>query len=295
MIRVGYPCMNRTLGATTGRTVRLANVGDLERVRAAVAGNLVDLERMLRWNAEHGFHLLRIGNDLIPFASHKAFAYDWRAEHGPRLLGRLAGELNQRLSLHPGQYINPGAPDPGVVGRSLAELDYAAALMDLVGDVSSVIVLHMGGVYGDRAAAAKRFVDTLRDRPNVLRHLAIENDERCWSAAQVAEAAAELGVPMILDTLHHRLNRGEGGGQTLAAAMDRALASWDTRPGVRPKLHISSQDPEKRPGSHAAAISGRDWGVLTRALRGRDADVMLECKDKESGAPPRVCHTLLRP
>src|SRR5215207_11591815 len=39
--------------------------------------NLLGLEAILRWNAEHGVNLFRMGQSLIPFASHPAFPYDW--------------------------------------------------------------------------------------------------------------------------------------------------------------------------------------------------------------------------
>ena len=83
------------------------------KMRAKVEQNLDDLERILRWNAEHGVALFRIGQHLIPFASHLDFPYDWQVERGPRLdeLGLLVRRLGQRLSLHPGQFINPGSPE----------------------------------------------------------------------------------------------------------------------------------------------------------------------------------------
>ncbi len=77
MIRLGYPCENLTLGATTNRTLRFAHLTE-ERAREKVAENLRDLERVLRWNPPHGFALFRIGQHLIPFASHPLFPYDWK-------------------------------------------------------------------------------------------------------------------------------------------------------------------------------------------------------------------------
>ncbi len=46
-------------------------------------------------------------------------------------------------------------------------------------------------------------------------------------------------------------------------------------------MHLSSQDPDKRPGAHAYAVDRRDWLALLAALDGRDADVMVEAKGKE--------------
>jgi UV DNA damage endonuclease len=63
------------------------------------------------------------------------------------------------------------------------------------------------------------------------------------------------------------------------------LPTWEPR-GARPKLHLSSQDPDKRPGAHAYSVDGRDWRALLTALDGRDADVMVEAKGKELALAP---------
>ena len=284
VIRLGYPAQNLTIPATTNHTLRLASVSDGEKLRGLVRRNIADLRTILRWNAEHGISLFRMGQDLIPFASHPAFPYDWETEHGEELrgVGELARDLGIRLSMHPGQYINPGSPKPEVVERSLWELRYVARVFDLLGTHDSVAVLHMGGAYADRTASAARFVEALRPEEQVLGYLALENDERVWTVAEVVETSRVLGIPTILDAFHHGLNPGN---LTLEEALDVALPTWEPR-GVRPKLHLSSQDPDKRPGAHAYSVDPRDWQALLAALDGRDADVMVEAKGKERALAP---------
>jgi UV DNA damage endonuclease len=41
---------------------------------------------------------------------------------------------------------------------------------------------------------------------NVLKYLALENDERIWHVADVVKVAQALGIAAITDTLHNRLN-----------------------------------------------------------------------------------------
>ncbi len=156
MIRLGYPTQNLTIPATTNRTLRLANLKDVEKLRGVVRENISGLKIILRWNAARGIGLFRMGQGLIPFASHPDFPYDWEAEHGDELrgAGQLARELGLQLSMHPGQYINPGSLKPGVAGRSLTELRYAARVFDLLGSPDPVLVLHLGEAYEDRQAAA---------------------------------------------------------------------------------------------------------------------------------------------
>jgi UV DNA damage endonuclease len=284
VIRLGYPTQNLTIPASTNRTLRLSSLGDAEKVRALVWENLLGLETILRWNAGHGVRLFRMGQSLVPFASHPAFPYDWEAEHGDDLrgIGELARVLGIRLSMHPGQFIQPGSLKPGVSGRSLAELRYAARVFDLIGSPDSVIVLHMGGAYEDRGATAARFVETMRPEAGILRYLALENDERVWTVAQIAQTSRSLGIPAIADAFHHDLNPG---GLALEEALDLSLPTWHPR-GIRPKLHLSSQDPAKQPGAHAYLVDLRDWHSLLSALGGREADVMVEAKGKERALAP---------
>ena len=279
MIRLGYPTQNLTIPAGTNRTLRLANLRDKDKVRGLVRENIAGLTTILPWNAARGIWLFRIGQAIIPFASHPDFPYDWEEEHGPELrqAGKLAREFGIRLSMHPGQYIQPGSLKPEVVGRSLAELRYVARLFDLVGSTDSVLVLHMGGAYEDRAATARRFAGVLRSETDVLRYLALENDERVWAVPEIVETAGYLGIPAITDAFHHGLNPSA---LTLEEALDLSLPTWQAR-GDRPKLHLSSQDPEKQPGAHAYSVDLVDWRALVDALRGREADIMVEAKGKE--------------
>ena len=71
----------------------------------------------------------------------------------------------------------------------------------------------------------------------------------------------------------------------LKEALDISLPTWKGR-GVRPKVHLSSQDPEKQAGAHAYSVDLGDWYTLLEALDGREADVMVEAKGKEQVLVP---------
>lgn len=284
MIRLGYPTQNLTIPAGTNRTLRLANLQDVEKLMALVRSNIAGLKEIVRWNAERGIGLFRMGQSLIPFASHPAFPYDWRKEHEEEL--RKAGESARthgiRLSMHPGQYIQPSSLKPEVVQRSVEELRASARILTLLDAPESVLVLHLGGKNEDKQATSRRFVEVLREEDEVLRYLALENDERIWAVPEVVETATALGIPSITDTLHHELNPAN---LTLDEALDLSLPTWKTR-GDRPKVHISSQNPDKQAGAHAYAIDLADWDALLDALNGREADVMVEAKGKEQALLP---------
>lgn len=275
MLRFGYASQNLTLAVTTGHTLRLANLHDADRVRALVETNLDALDAILSWNAAYGVGLFRMSQQLIPFASHPEFPYDWQTVHAPRLraLGTTAARLGIRLSMHPGQFIQPGSPNGDVSARSLAELRYVARLLSLLG--ASDLVLHLGGAFNDKGAAAARFVRSLEGESEILRVLALENDERVWTVEDALPPARELGVPVIVDTLHHALNPGR---LSLREALETARPTWLER---RPKVHLSSQDPAKQPGAHAWGVTAADFLHLRDALGERETDIMVEAKGKE--------------
>jgi UV DNA damage repair endonuclease len=59
-------------------------------------------------------NLSRIGQSLIHLASHPSLPYDWEAERGDELreIGGPARSPNSRLSMHPGQFFQPGSVWP---------------------------------------------------------------------------------------------------------------------------------------------------------------------------------------
>ncbi|MEN3000626.1 MAG: UV DNA damage repair endonuclease UvsE [Armatimonadota bacterium] len=276
-VRWGYPCENRTLKASTNHTLRLASLTP-QRVQERVAQNMHDLTRILEWNSQNGFELFRVGQHFIPFASHPNFPYDWCAVHREAIgaIGQLARQRGQRLSMHPGQYINPSSPNPQVVERSLAELRYSAQLLHLLQAEDGVLVLHLGGIYDSREKSMRRFIQNLRPETEILRFLALENDERLWNLSEVLRVAEGLGVPVILDTLHHQLNPN---GMDLRSAIQEVIPTWQGR--GRPKLHLSSQDSSKRAGAHGDYVLLEDGIALLDALPSPEVDIMVEAKAKE--------------
>lgn len=279
-MRFGYPTQNLSIPASTNRTLRLENLGDTEKLKSLVRENIAGMRTIARWNSEHGYGLFRMGQNLIPFASHPE-AYDWRSQHAGELreAGELAESLGVRLSMHPGQYIQPGSPREEVRQRSVQELRYVAEILSLLNARDGVMVLHLGGAHGDKSAAVERLIEALAPETGVLAYLALENDEQTWSVPEVVEVARSLGVPAITDNLHHRLNPA---GLTLKEALDLTLPTWRDRP---PKIHLSSQNTEKQPGAHAYYIDRADYRELLDALDGRDTDVMVEAKGKEQAIP----------
>jgi len=279
-MRVGYACVNTQLPSAS-RTLRLANLTD-ERLRELVAANLDALEAILRWNAGHDVRVFRISSETVPFGSHPANELRWWEELAPRFaeLGAFMRAEGLRLSTHPGQFTVLGSPEERFVAASVAEADYHARLLSAFGlDPSHKIVVHGGGVYGDGAAAAKRFAAAFERLSEDARgRLVLENDER-WSLAEVLPLATRIGVPVVFDVFHHSL-RPSLGELDVRGAVLAAGERWRDGDG-RQEVHFSTQEPGKRAGAHSETLDPAAFARFADQVGDLDLDCVIEVKDKE--------------
>lgn len=281
-MKIGYPCINRSIGCTSGRTFRLKNYSD-ERMAATVEENLRCLSAILRYNAAHGICFFRITSDLIPFASHPVCTFDWSGCFARefRETGDFINSSGMRISMHPDQFVILNSRDEGVHDRSVAELMYHVEVLDAMGlDESAKIQIHLGGVYGDKEGSLARFISRYGELDGALRkRLVIENDDVSYTVADCLRVHAETGIPVLFDYFHHRLNcLGEGSVEVLG----RTAATWRPRDGI-PMIDYSSGTGDGT-RKHAASIDGDDFRRFLAETEGWDFDVMLEIKDKEASA-----------
>lgn len=282
-MRIGYPCVNASIGCSAGRTFRLSSLSDALFI-AKVQENITCLSRIVEWNAARGILFFRIGSGLIPFASHPVMRFPWQKRFAADLydVGSLIRKCGVRNSTHPDQFVLLNSPKPHVVEASVRELVYHAELLDLMElGCEAKIQIHVGGVYGDKTAGVRRFCETFGRLPaSVRRRLVVENDERLYCLADALAISEETGAPVLLDFFHHSLNnRGEPVDRALAAAS----ATWTAADGV-PMTDFSTQKPSGRFGAHALTLDRCAWKNLLAQTRDHDFDVMLEIKDKEQSA-----------
>lgn len=282
-MRIGYPCINRSLSCSANKTFRLASLKE-ERFLATVNENLACLQKMLEYNLERGLLFLRIGSGLVPFASHPAMKIDWPSyfQADFAALGRYIRKQGFRISMHPGQYTLLNALRPEVVANAVQDLVYHTTVLDLLNlGKECKVQIHVGGGYGDKGTSRERFVQNYRKlAPEIRQRLVIENDERIFSLRDCLAVHEEVGLPVLFDVLHHECNNN---GEDLRRALQLAAATWGESDGSL-MVDYSSQLPGGKRGSHAHAIDLVHFRKFLKAASGIECDVMCEIKDKEKSA-----------
>ncbi len=281
LARLGFVASVLSEGITTSRTCRLKNA-TAARLRELIRENLDGLGRVIDFLERERILLYRLTSNLIPFASHPVSTLAWWDEFGASLgaIGRRFTTLGVRISLHPGQYTVLNSPNPNVVRASIAELDYQAQLLDLLGaGPSGKIVLHIGGLYGgSEQAAMDRFCAVALDLPaRVRRRLVIENDDRLFDAEEALSVSRRIDAPVVFDWLHHHANPCAA---PLGEVLPAIFATWQERDG-RPKVHLSSQAKGAPAGAHADFIDPADARAFFAATPPHPFDCMLEAKEKD--------------
>jgi UV DNA damage endonuclease len=282
-MRIGYPCINRSIGCTASRTFRLSSWSE-DRLRETVQENLSCLAKTLAYNKKHNLLFFRITSDLVPFASHPVCTFPWQ-EYFSGEFGQLGEYIRRhgfRISMHPDQFVLLNALDEGVLRRSIADLMYQVQVLDLMGlGNSAKVQIHVGGVYGNKPASIDRFVKqyTMLD-PAIRSRLVIENDERLYTLSDCLAVHEQTGIPVVMDSFHHALlNNGERFSDLLKSVRQ----TWKGSDGI-PMADYSSQEPEKRAGAHAEHIAADDFRQFLEITRPADFDIMVEIKDKEISA-----------
>ena len=235
-IRLGFPV--KVLGAAGLRS------HDSRRWqnRPHLSVSLAYLRDIFLYLERREIRFYRMAGQLAPYLTHPELpAFHSQLDECSTelaVIGDMARQQRMRLTLHPGFFVQLSHPDPTLVARSSQELVAATSLMDGMGlDVSSVVVIHVGGGHADVPAALDRFARAANLLPETVRQrLVLENGDRQFSLRDVLWAHRRTGMPVVLDTLHHRCNNPDA--IPMLDGLKLALATWPAH--LHPKIHLSS-------------------------------------------------------
>ncbi|GAQ93949.1 UV DNA damage endonuclease [Thermodesulfovibrio aggregans] len=273
----GIFCTNGDGSLSTNHSFRLKNLS-FERVFESFNRNKRDFLSLLELCREEKIEVFRLGSNFIPYASHREFKDKWFKELEPHIeeLGKRVLNYRIRITMHPGQFVILNSPNGRVIENSLRELNYHFWLLDKLGvGQDGVVIVHIGGVYGEKIRAIESFINTVEKNGWLKRRLAIENDERLFNAKDVLEIARVLKIPFVFDFFHHRLNPSK-------ILLEEVFNTWKNN-GI-PKVHLSS-DGDGRYGVHGDYVKVEDFlslKMLIEATGIEKVHIMIEAKRKEN-------------
>ncbi len=284
-MKIGYACQVIGVPNTQQKSCIKKNANET-KLREIIAANLFALETIIEYNFKHNIKLFRISSDLIPFGSSSVNSLKWWEEFGYEFarIGSKIKRYQMRVSMHPGQYTVLNSSNPDVVARAVEDLLYHARVLDCLNlGQSHKIVLHIGGVYGDKPSAISCFEKNFLSLPRqIKRRIVIENDDISYSISEVFDIGNRLGIPVVFDNLHNLKNPG-GIRKSEFEWIYTCKNTWKSDDGVQ-KIHYSQQDPNKRSGSHSKTIRINEFLEFFSQLNRTDLDIMLEVKDKNLSA-----------
>jgi UV DNA damage endonuclease len=267
------------------RTIK--ETGGLEKLKDKIIENCKDLIKMIEWNEQNGIKVFRISSNIFPHKTNPnvenydlEFARDLLKEAGD-----LAKKYNQRITMHPGQYNVVGTPNENAFKQTILDLEYQASILDLMEmDENSVMVVHGGGIYGDKNLTKERWCRQFYLLPeNVQRRLVLENCEKCFSIKDCLDISRKINIPVVLDTHHYycyNLIHNNDNIADIEQYIPDILDTW-IKKGIKPKFHVSEQGSGKC-GHHSDYIEEIPYYLLEIPNKYKiNIDIMIEAKKKE--------------
>ena len=294
-IQLGLCCLNTILRgqkpfpvfASRKMIIRTVKEKGIEALKCKIIQNLKDVLTMMDWNEENGIKFFRLSSEMFPHKSNprvEDYDFDFALDL-LRQIGEKSKKYNQRLTFHPGQYNVVGTPNQKAFQQTCRDLKYHADVLDLMGlDNDSVMVVHGGGMYGDKELTKERWCVQYQRLPeNVKKRLVLECCEKSFSVRDCLDVSNKIGIPVVFDTHHfecYKLLHPNENFADPSVYMPLVLDTW-IKKGVKPKFHVSEQG-SGRTGHHSDYIEVIPQYLLDIPKKyGIDIDIMIEAKMKE--------------
>lgn len=292
-VQLGLCCMNMTLKihykVYASRKIILRTVKEkgVEELKKRILLNLEDLLKMIEWNEKNGIRVFRLSSEMFLHKTNpkvEDYGYEFAIPHLKKIAG-LIKKYNHRVTFHPGQFNVLGTPHKRTLEMTIKDLDYHATVLDILETgKDSVMVIHGGGVYGEKENTIDRWCENYENLPDkIKKRLVLENCEKCYSIKDCLKIHEKCGVPIVFDTHHFdcyiQLHPDEEFEEP-EYYIPLILETW-TKKGIKPKFHVSEQGYGKV-GKHSDFIDILpDYLLEIPKKYGIKIDIMIEAKMKE--------------
>jgi UV DNA damage endonuclease len=293
-IQLGLCCLNTQLRgqkppifASRKMIIRTIEEKGINCLKEKIIQNLQDVLVMMDWNEENGIKVFRLSSELFPHKSNPKvidYEYDFAMDLLVKI-GEKSKLYNQRLTFHPGQYNVIGSPNLNTFNQTCIDLKYHADVLDLMNlDENAIMVIHGGGVYGNKDETIKRWIKQYFLLPsNVKNRLVLENCEKSYSIIDCLEISSKTGIPVVFDTHHfecYKQLHPEEKFLEPSEYIPDILNSWKNK-NIKPKFHVSEQGSGKI-GHHSDFIENIPTYLLEIPEKYNiNIDIMIEAKMKE--------------
>ena len=293
-VQLGLCCMNTTLKKEKAPVycsrriiMRIIDERGIDELKQRVIKNLQDLLKMIDWNEENGIKVFRLSSELFPHKTNpKVMDYDYDfAIDLLKQIGEKAMKYNHRLTFHPGQYNVLASNTKKTYHQTIKNLTYHNEVFELMGmGKESVMVIHGGGVYGEKEKTKLRWCENYRKlEKNLQDRLVLENCEKSYSIEDCLEMNKICGVPIVFDTHHfecYKLLHPNEIFKDPKEYIKDILDTWKQK-NIKPKFHVSEQGSGKI-GHHSDYIEIIPQYLLEIPEKyGVEIDIMIEAKMKE--------------
>jgi UV DNA damage endonuclease len=293
-IQLGLCCLNIELRECcptvfSSRSVILKTLltKGVEHLQAKIIENLQDVLIMMDWNEANGIKVFRLSSELFPHISNpKAPKYNFDfAKELLKKIGEKSKLYNQRLTFHPGHFNCLGSPNENVIENTINDLNYHATILELMElSEDSVMVIHGGGIYGDKEKTIERWCKNYNNLPlHIKKRLVLENCERNFSIEDCLRVSEKVNVPIVFDTHHYDCYNIIHPYEVFdipSNYIPKILETWKRR-NIKPKFHVSEQGSGKC-GHHSDYIQKIPEYLLEIPNKYKiHIDIMIEAKMKE--------------
>lgn len=292
MLQIGYACINTELRpddifCSRTMTIKTIEKKGLEEIKRLALLNIADLKKIIEWNEAHGIRVFRITSGLYPHGDNpiilKLF-HDYDISFSKNQLaeiGALVRKYKHRITGHPGQFCQLGSPNPHVVENSVMTLKHHVDILKAMGltpEMGSGLVIHGGGVYGDKKSTLDRWRDNFKKMdPDIQKYVILENDEWNYSVSDLLPFCEKLLIPFCFDIFHNSISKDK-----IKITMNLIKRIFKTWKYSTPKFHYSTQQIGLRKGSHSDAVYSLPlWIFRVINKLQTPLHIMLEVKDKE--------------